>query len=46
MDFENDYEPAYHDEIERDWDERYEHEGYEDEWLDAAYEERYDLGDF
>lgn len=50
MDFENDYEPGYHDELERDWDERYEHEPFddsgEDAYLDAAYEDRYDLGDY
>lgn len=49
MDFENDYEPSYHDELERDWDERYEHEpfeGGEDAYLDASYEDRYDLGDY
>lgn len=46
MDFENDYEVGYHDELERDWDERYEYEGYEDECYpdpDAAYEDRYEV---
>jgi hypothetical protein len=40
MDFENDYEPSYYDELERDWDEAYEPEcvtgcdpeEYEDDW--------------
>lgn len=33
MDFENDYEPSYHDELERDWDESYEpdYDGQPDE---------------
>jgi len=46
MDFENDYEPAYHDELERDWDESYEPEPAEDRYLDSYYEDQYDLGDF
>jgi len=44
-----DQENFYHDELERDWDERYEHEPYEgneDAYLDAAYEDRYAVEDF
>ncbi len=37
MDFENDYEPGYHDELERDWDETY----YPD--CDSWYEDQYEL---
>ena len=33
-----------HDELERDWDEPY--EGNEDRYLDASYEDQYDLGDY
>ena len=37
----------YHDEMERDHDEPYEQdEGYEDSYLDAAYEDRYAVEDF
>ena len=48
MDFENDYEPGYYDELERDWDEPYEPvtgcdpAEYNDDW----YDEQYDLGDY
>ena len=38
-----DQENFYHDELERDWDERYEPE-YPDP--DAEYESRYELEDF
>ena len=38
-----DQENFYHDELERDWDEPYE-PCNEDAYLDAAYEDRYDLG--
>lgn len=50
MDFENDYEPGYHDELERDWDEPYEPvtgcdpAEYVD--CDSWYDEQYDLGDY
>jgi hypothetical protein len=43
MDFENDYEPAYHDELERDWDEPYESEV---DRFDAWYDEQYEVEDF
>lgn len=46
MDFENDYEPGYYDELERDWDETYEPEPEEDRYLDSYYENQYDLGDY
>ncbi len=39
-----DQENIYHDELERDWDEPY--EGNEDRYLDASYEDQYDLGDY
>lgn len=42
-------EVGYHDEMERDHDEAYEpeyDEGYEDRYLDASYEDRYELNDF
>lgn len=35
---------SYHDELDRDWDEPY--EGNEDRYLDASYEDQYDLGDY
>ncbi len=47
MDFENDYEPGYHDELERDWDEPYEPvtgcdpAEYNDDWYDDQYEVDY-----
>ena len=52
-----DTEDFYHDELARDWDEPYYPDGVEDPnyevtgcnedaYLDAAYEDRYDLGDF
>lgn len=47
MDFENDYEPGYHDELERDWDEPYEPvtgcdpAEYVD--CDSWYDEQYEL---
>ena len=44
MDFEQDYETQHYDELERDWDEPYEMEP--DAYLDAAYEDQYDLGDY
>lgn len=31
------------DELERDWDEPYEPEGNEDAYLDASYEDRYEV---
>ena len=40
-------EPEFaHDELERDHDEPYEPEFAEDAYLDASYEDRYDLGEF
>lgn len=45
MDFENDYEFG-HDHLERDCDEQYIPEPAEDAYLDASYEDRYDLGDW
>lgn len=53
MDFENDYEPSYYDELERDWDETYEPEcvtgcdpeEYEDDW-DGQPDEAQEWYDF
>jgi hypothetical protein len=47
-----DHDLAYEDSLERDWDESYEPDtddgevGNEDAYLDASYEDRYDLGDY
>lgn len=41
-----DQEDFYHDELERDWDEPYEPSMAEDQYLDASWEDRYDLGDY
>lgn len=54
---EDDDRRAWMDELERDWDEPYHPDGEEDPnyevtgcnedaYLDASYEDRYDLGDF
>ena len=53
MDFENDYEPGYYDELDRDWDEPYEPDcvtgcdptEYEDEW-DGQPDEAQEWYDF
>lgn len=39
-------ETEYYDELERDWDEPFEPEVEPDAYLDSAYENQYDLGDY
>ena len=43
---EAEYEDAFHDDLERDWDEPYEPEPDEDRYIDSWYEDQYDLGDY
>lgn len=42
----NDAQHDEYDELERDWDERYEPDYAEDSYLDSSYEDQYDLRDY